>query len=250
MQRRSGRRICHINKLHVRLKVHILSHLISPNFELFGGWTSIKSKIECKMYLKIICVLFRDCMKSYGKLLEQFNLEYYLRLYARKYCDVFKLANSGYHLYISRNLFPCKLLKYSGIGISDPNKYQNHGQIVFDYTFSIHRVPQVSIKNRIVKCSVTFINEEKSDYYMIHNNFDYLSRTGPVFKQEFIDCENIGRILISRKSLPFLCEENILLSVDGVTLNMESNLSVEKFKELINLKEGRAIFTIIDVAKK
>jgi hypothetical protein len=51
-----------------------------------------------------------------------------------------------------------------------------------------------------------------------------------------------NRILFDRKSFPFLLEENIIIKSSDFCFEIEPTLTIEKFKELVNLKEKCIVF--------
>jgi hypothetical protein len=185
--------------------------------------------------LKSICILFPDCVEVYKETIEQLKLEYYLSKYASRHWDVFMLVQ-GKTRY--RSEVPSKYIEYSVVNLNDPRYHgRDHGEMT--YIGHTHNVVQ----------QFTFVDKEKEKLYMRRNDFDKLLGVGPCFKHRFTKIGEWDRVLICRNSFPFLYEENISLKIIGDYLNIKPGLSVEKFKELVNLKEKHVMF-ILEPAKK
>lgn len=228
MKRRSQRKVCQIVKLSDRIKKYVFDFLVDEK--------SIRKTY--KSDLGNIVLLFPECKKYYLNTIDQFRLPYYLKMYSRKYCDVFKLAcKLGVLGSKDFDTFPVKKLEYSVVNVNDPRFWKrDHGIIYHD--------ENGSLKINRYHSQVTFINKCDHQLYLTYNEFIELTDLSLLFDRSIAGLTIWDRVLICRDSFPFLHEENVRIQCCGRYLKIDSDLPIDKFKELVNLKEGRLIFTI------
>ena len=217
-KRRSGRKQCHIKKLPNRIILYI------SNFLIIDDVKSVN-----KNDLRTMAILFPECKEKYKLLLDHLRFNYYLRFYSGEYWDVRVLAIQQGIIPIDK--FPSTEFKYSVVNVNDSG-YVDNGE--------------VEMRNDHIIISLIDGKGIAKLYYMTHKLLVFGKRPGG---DEIIIHTNIkfslfrlwDRILIDRKTFPFLDENNIYLKIyyDHDFIEILPKLTVDKFKDLIALKHDK-----------
>lgn len=155
-----------------------------------------------------------------------FKEEFYLMKYSEIYCDV-KILAHDVGLDVSKKE-PLSQIQYAVVPINDINfKCPNNGKLKCE-----DGCPVISL-----------INENDYKLYTLVNKLKYTKHVGLfIFDNSFTSFRTWDRILIIRGSFDFLNENDILLNIYGSQLQIESRLSMSKFKKLINERERKKVF--------
>lgn len=227
-KRRSQRRICHLDKLPLVLKNNITIFIVDE-----------KSYSDAdKSDLHNLILFFFDCLQRYEKLIDARKLDYYLKLYSSRYCDVYELA---YRSGVEVGIFPVDIVRYSVVNIND-KKYQHGDHGILSHNNQESKVTFVNAK----KFDMPGIYHAKSKFIESFGLSGYNTNHSLVFDVNFIGFRTWDRILFDRQSFPFLSEENVNFNSKDYFLTIKSRLTTLVFRKMINLKEGRNIFSRLD----
>lgn len=213
---------CGFQKLPGSLIVYISRILLGTN----------NDKINRKQMLPLV-YSFKECRKYYVGESGVFRLCHWLWVYSEKYYDVMLLARQ-YGL--NRNvLLLSKSVEYIVVNVNDERFQETAGYITHP---SEVRHPSL----------FGFIPEGR---YVIADfkvaNLDAISNTLRFHIDMDDDIHRIrwwDKVLFADSTFPMMHKKDIMLHRHDNYIDLSGSLTLEKFKELINKKEGKEIFSI------
>lgn len=229
----SDNEICYIKKIPSRLIIYISDFLCNIDINI-SDITKLTNEISRDIIS--LCKIFESCKSKYKSIIELSKLRYYLITYANKFYDVEILCC---RLGINHNFqVPSENIKYSVVNINDSNYFgKDHGKII-----------QYSSRGNSL---FTIVDEKFCDKLYIFNleiknvNYSYGDQVLLIIFNDStcLDCINwFDRILFVNDYFPFLLKKDIVIKTTNITLSINTNLTIDKFKELINLEENRIVF--------
>lgn len=215
-----------IYKLPYQLIIYISKFLLGTNNELI-------LKNSSKSLLSLI-LIFKDCRKYYVGSEGIFNTYHYLWKYSSKYFDVVSLAHQ-YGLNVTNKLIYSKIT-YTVINVNHPG-YEQHGKFTH--------------KDSNNSCLVTFVSLKEISQKDIYHGFDIgvnkviTVNNGIIIHANISDLQDIRiweRLIVVEDYFSFLYKKDIYMNELTNGIAIVHSLTIDKFKELINEREGRKIF--------
>lgn len=225
-----------LERLPIRLKMCMMTFLVDINLDKIPLIWNLPQLLNPE--IMIICYMIPELQSRYNALLELLKLRHYLLKYAKKYIDVYMLYHIDAPSMIDLPTYPGSThIKYY---VTDRIDGQLCDNVLYHNGIAQPGIPIEFVdrenlgKTSFIETETVMISisGERNDQLKINLRYSWCS----LFAGD--------KLLITRSYFPFLYEHEVSIKLIhyNMALSISANLTIEKFKELVNTKERKRVF--------
>lgn len=228
-----------------RLLYHIIEFNTRINYVKINVLNDLPYKFD--KILEVVILICKKFNNHYANIMKLFKLNHYLCEYADKYYDVLLLQRI-LNVHHPINAIPTKEIKYycnEELGYDDDHFITSGCYATESWNKDKENVPitfleekESNVKYKEVNVKLGGIDVDKTTKWLTKGHGQII-----LYIDRYIGGHNITRLFIDPITLPLLDYNNIEIYGQMTFIEIITQLTEDKFKKLVNEKEGKIIFS-------